>query len=206
MKPRPTTPGNPGLGKLIHQRRTACKMTQQELAKPLGISASNVSHIECGRVSLSIELLHRIADVLQVPLAYFFQTDEANGLGDSVEELREPNRYRPVRVIRPPNRKRLVDPGTRNVQWELLSPDHQRNMEFLLATYQPGARVGLMTHEGEECGILLEGTLEVVIEGEVHFLEKGDSIYFECTRPHEARNPSVDQIARAIWVVSPPSF
>ena len=63
----------------------------------------------------------------------------------------------------------------------------------------------LLTHEGEETGILVEGRLELVVGLETFILEAGDSYYFESTKPHRFRNP-FDVPARLISAATPANF
>jgi quercetin dioxygenase-like cupin family protein len=59
------------------------------------------------------------------------------------------------------------------------------------------------SHEGEECGVVLEGRLELRIDGSVYRLSEGDSFHFESTLPHGFRNPG-DGPARILWITTPP--
>ena len=63
----------------------------------------------------------------------------------------------------------------------------------------------MYTHEGEECGFVLEGKLEVVSEGKTYILETGDSIILDSTRPHKCTNIS-DGKTLVIWANSPPTW
>jgi quercetin dioxygenase-like cupin family protein len=55
--------------------------------------------------------------------------------------------------------------------------------------FQPGAASGKHTHPGEEIGYLLEGTLELTIEGKAPMrLKAGDAIFTPANTVHEARN------------------
>ena len=40
------------------------------------------------------------------------------------------------------------------------------------------------THDGQEFIYVLEGTMEVRLEEDVHLLEPGDAIYYDSTVPH----------------------
>jgi mannose-6-phosphate isomerase-like protein (cupin superfamily) len=82
-----------------------------------------------------------------------------------------------------------------------------RAITFLTEIYPPGADTGeeMLTHEGEETGILVEGRLELVVGLETFVLEAGDSYYFESTKPHRFRNP-FDAPARLISAATPANF
>ena len=68
-----------------------------------------------------------------------------------------------------------------------------------------GASDGAIEHEGEEVGYVVEGRLELTVDGESVVLEPGDSFFFESTRPHSYRNVG-DTVARVVWVNSPPTY
>ena len=52
-----------GIGNNIKLLRTLHRVTQQQLAKQLGISQTHMSNIEGGRVSVNLRLLMRIANL-----------------------------------------------------------------------------------------------------------------------------------------------
>jgi quercetin dioxygenase-like cupin family protein len=59
------------------------------------------------------------------------------------------------------------------------------------------------THQGEECGLVLEGRLEAIYDGDTYTLEAGDSIYIDSTKPHNMKN-AYDGRTIVVWVDSPP--
>ncbi|WP_293725693.1 helix-turn-helix transcriptional regulator [uncultured Phascolarctobacterium sp.] len=87
-----------GLGTNIKLLRTLRKVTQQQLAKQLGISQTHMSNIEGGRVSVNLRLLMRIANLFECRLddiiSGAFSTEEgvaASAVPDecySAEEVR----------------------------------------------------------------------------------------------------------------------
>ncbi|MCY1517950.1 HTH-type transcriptional regulator PuuR [compost metagenome] len=70
-----------------------------------------------------------------------------------------------------------------------------------------GADTGdeMLTHEGEEAGMLVEGRLELTVGSETYVLETGDSYYFESSKPHRFRNP-FDAPAKLISATTPANF
>lgn len=62
-----------------------------------------------------------------------------------------------------------------------------------------------LVHDGEECGIVLSGRLEIVFQDERFTLEAEDSLSFPSTRPHRIRNVARGE-STALWVITPPSF
>ena len=64
---------------------------------------------------------------------------------------------------------------------------------------------GVLRHDGEECGYVLEGCLELVVDNETHILNPGDSFFFNSDRPHSYRNPG-KVTTRVIWINTPPTY
>lgn len=54
------------IGSRIRQYRWKSKLSQEELAEAIGISATHMSHIETGATKLSLTVLANISDALKV--------------------------------------------------------------------------------------------------------------------------------------------
>ena len=78
---------------------------------------------------------------------------------------------------------------------------------MLKECYQPGAGTGkhAITHEGEECGIILSGRLEVTVGDQTALLVKGDAYYFKSGEPHQFRNTG-NEPCELITACTPPTF
>jgi uncharacterized cupin superfamily protein len=89
----------------------------------------------------------------------------------------------------------------------LLSPEAWGKMEVIMAELQPGYDTGeeMYTHQGEECGLVLAGTLETTVGAATYLLEAGDSIYFSSQIPHRFRNRGTETV-RTLWVNTPASY
>jgi transcriptional regulator with XRE-family HTH domain len=78
------------VGARIRTRRLLIGMNQETLAKALGLTFQQVQKYEGGANRVSASRLSQIADVLQVPIAYFFtDLDAAGGAGAAELEARE---------------------------------------------------------------------------------------------------------------------
>jgi mannose-6-phosphate isomerase-like protein (cupin superfamily) len=110
-----------------------------------------------------------------------------------------------AKVVRADQRKVLIYPGS-GIRNELLSPDLQRAIQLMWIVMPPGTDTGdFLVHEGEECGIVLQGTLEIWVGDERHVLNPGDAIYHPSSAPHRSRNVGeVDVIM--VGAITPPSF
>ena len=61
------------IGKRIKIIRIERGITQTNLAKALGISQTNMSNIECGRVSVTVQNLFKLHEILECTMAEFFK-------------------------------------------------------------------------------------------------------------------------------------
>ncbi len=190
------------LGERIRKRRKEQRLVLTELAELCTISPSFLSQIERDQANPSISTLHDIAVALGVTVGYFFaepqvisQNHVTNGLVKS-----------DVHVVRADKRKRLIYPKS-GIQNELLSPDLNREIQMMWVVLPPGTDTGdePLAHEGEECGVVLQGQVEIWA-GEDHFiLGPGDAIYQKSTIPHRSRNIGEEDVIIVV-AITPPSF
>ena len=176
------------LGAEIRRLRQSKGLTIRQVAERSGLSTGLISQIERDLNSPSVASLWQIANALETPIGYFLSEREAPA------------------VVRKDRRKKIRLP-TSNVTYELLSPDLQGKIEFLLVNTQPGeaAQNEFVSHPGEEYGFVIQGRLKVRLGKEEHILEKGDSIRFDSSIPHRFINEG-RSLAVSIWAVTPPSF
>lgn len=189
---------SPSLGAKIRQYRKSRRLTLTELAEQCNISPSFLSQIERDQANPSVATLHTIAEVFGLPLAAFFEGPAQTNYAASSETA--------ARVVRADQRKILIYPGS-GIRNELLSPDLKREIQMMRVVMPPGADTGdiPLVHEGEECGFVLQGQVEIWVGNEHYVLGPGDAIYQSSTIPHRSRNiGDVDVII--ITAITPPSF
>ena len=177
------------LGKGIRECRSAKGMTLKELAELTELSVSYLSQLERDSISPSLKSLAKISQALNVPIVSFFlkQNDP------------------PGRVVRREKRIKITLPDT-DLQYELLTPDVNRKVEFLLLRVEKGkGQDKLITHEGEEYVFIIRGKLEVKVGKERYVLRAGDSIYFDPSFPHTFNNMGEEEVIGVI-AASPPSL
>jgi transcriptional regulator with XRE-family HTH domain len=181
------------VGASVRELRVARQLTLQELAGSAGLSVGHLSQVERGLSSPSVDALRRIAQALGVTIGWFFRVPPAREAGNE-------GAY----IVRAGARRRLLfDSGITD---ELLSPHLGGRLEAILSRFAPGSSSGPepYTHRGEEVGVVVEGALELWIDGELFELRVGDSFAFPSTKPHRYRNPT-DREAVVVWVVTPPT-
>lgn len=201
------------LGEHIRAFRLEQGLTASELARRTEVSTSLISQVERGTSSPSVDVLQRIARALDIHIGELFDgpTDVhtghsragPNGRGNGGHLRGGAGR---ARLVRHDARKTISLPSSR-VRYELLSPDLQGRLEFILAEYAPGevADPVAFSHEGEESWHVVRGTAQFHFGDEIYVLEAGDTITFDSSVPHRAVNPG-DEPLVAISAGTPPSF
>ncbi len=185
-------PGESQVGGQIRELRRLKRMTLQQLADAVGVSVSHISQIERNRAKLPIGTLRSICDVLGVHITWFFPAETA-----AAPEERN-------FIVRAKHRRRMSFTGL-GINEELLSPNLSGPLELLMSTLEPGADSGEYNHDGAEAGVVVEGALELWIEGRYFRLEAGDSFSFKSTDKHRCRNPGAVP-AKVVWVITPPHY
>jgi len=192
-------PETQSLGARIRHYRKAQKLTLVELAERCNISSSFLSQIERDQANPSVTTLYAIAETLDVAMAAFF---EGPGVGNQIETPPQ----RSANVVRADQRKVLIYPGS-GIRNELLTPHLNGAIQMMRIVMPPGTDSGdtPFFHQGEECGLILQGQLETWVGDERFLLGPGDSIHHESDIPH--RNRVIGDI-EVIMVVAktPPSI
>ncbi len=88
------------------------------------------------------------------------------------------------------------------------APVAGRQMRMLREQYAPGVSFGadpIVHAEGEECGLVTRGTIELTVDGQISVLTAGDGYYFPTTLPHSFRNIGQDE-AEIISANTPANF
>jgi transcriptional regulator with XRE-family HTH domain len=186
-----------GIGDRLREERSKAGISQRELARRLGLSASLISQLESGQSRPSVGTLYAIVTELGVSLDHVIRgADHPDARDDA------PPAAGTSPVVRPTERAAIdLDSG---VRWEELAAAHEDGVDFLLANYEVGGAStpdrSLIRHEGREYGYVISGTLRVQIGFREHELQPGDSIAFDSTMPHRLFNEG-DEPVEAIWFV-----
>jgi transcriptional regulator with XRE-family HTH domain len=178
------------VGKQLKAVRTAFGLSQRELAKRAGVTNGMVSLIEQDRVSPSIGSLQKILAAFPMTMAEFF-TRDMEGRENVIFRADE-----------------LPDVGTGEIQYRLVAASrHDRKMSILWETYEPDTDTGedMLTHSGEEGGVVVEGELEITVAGNTWLLGPGDAYYFDSRLPHRFRNTGKVPV-RIVSANTPPSI
>jgi mannose-6-phosphate isomerase-like protein (cupin superfamily) len=80
-------------------------------------------------------------------------------------------------------------------------------MQIIHEQIDPGADSGkaMLTHESEEGGVVISGSVELTVNGQVYLLGAGDAYYFDSRLPHRFRNTG-KETCKLVSACTPPSF
>jgi transcriptional regulator with XRE-family HTH domain len=165
-------------------------LSQRELAKRAGVTNGTISLIEQNRVSPSVSSLKKVLDGVPMSLAEFFTLD----LQASPQMF-----Y---------SRDELTDIGDRDVSLRLVAARRpNRAMTIMHERYRPKADTGedMLSHKGEEGGVIVAGSIELTIGAQSRVLGPGDAYYFSSAVPHRFRNVG-DEPCEIISASTPPTF
>jgi len=181
------------IGRKLRQARKIKGLRLKQLADAVGCSESLLSKIENDKARPSLQMLHNIVGQLGITVGSLFT---------------EPDTHSSV-VKRPGERAiiRMDSMTADGVRLECLVPEEGGKALYgSIHIVEPGGgSAGAITHEGEEIGLVLEGSFELTVEGKPYTLHTGDSFFFESHLPHAYRNTG-DVTAKIIWINSPSTF
>ncbi|KIG17770.1 Transcriptional regulator [Enhygromyxa salina] len=163
------------IGPNIRRRRQALGLSLDALAQTSGVSSTMLSEVERGRKNPTVKLAYQIA----------------LSLGCSLTELLDNSEPASVSLVRASERRTLLDPDTEVVRHGL----RPGLLDLEVAWYElpPGqssGQIGPNRAGVVELITVLEGRAQVVLGGEVHTLEAGDSISYGPVSTTEYINPS----------------
>jgi transcriptional regulator with XRE-family HTH domain len=187
-----------GIGERLREERVNAGLSQRELARRLGLSASMISQIESGLSKPSVGTLYAIVTELDVSLDRVIRGE------DFASEERPPRTTTPPAppLVHPADR-RVIDLDS-GVRWEDLNAVAEDTVDFLHAIYEVGGAStpdqSLMRHHGREYGYVISGVLGIQIGFQEYELHPGDSIAFDSTHPHRLFNKGGEPV-HAIWFV-----
>ena len=178
------------VGERLRAIRGLRRATLRTIADRAGVSESFLSQVERGKASASIASLRRIA----------------GALGVTVTDLFEPSGPPRPRVLLRDERPSLAF-GILGRKL-LLTPHPLHHLEVFVSELDRGGSTGAEPYahgDSEELFVVLSGSVQLEVGGELHELEPGDSIDYRSSTPHRVVNTGDDR-AEVMWIISPPSY
>jgi len=179
------------IGQKIKELRLAKELTLKDLSEKADLSIGFLSQVERGMASLTVASLEKIAQVLEVDLAFFFtlpQKHEANimrSYGQEVFSVEESKYF-----------------------YRLASDLEGKSLEPVLIHLLPNQgreEISPYSHQGEEFVYVLEGILTVFMGDEEYKLNPGDSMHIFSSLPHEWAN-FTKKLVKVLCVRTPGIF
>lgn len=192
------------LGSRLRQAREHKRMTLRAMARAIGVSPGLVSQIELGTVTPSVGTLYNMASQLGIVLDDLF-------VGNGARSRRGPSNGFRVGGVRDGARDLIQRPGQRDVitlaggvTWERLTAGSDRDLDFLIVVYEPGAescpKDALTRHPAKAYVYELSGRMGIRLGFEEMELKPGESIAFDAQIPHRfwaiGKEP-----AKSLWSV-----
>src|SRR5215208_7089912 len=164
------------VGSRIRALREGMGYSLRDLAERSGVSAPMLSQVERGETSPTLAVAQKIAAGLDLTLSQLLRLDED----------------RHVVVVR--ERDRRIRRRRGHVLEELTPPLPGQRADVSEHKLAPGATTGAAddppVHEpgSRETAVVLDGTVELFIDGQRHELTEGDSVTFDADLPHHFEN------------------
>ena len=158
----------------IRELREISGLTVEEMARHTGVSVDEYMACEAGNRNLSIAFLYRCVLIFGVDMSDLLEGRSAklrsyaltrNGEGQRIEEAHHMVGYNLAADFR----NRIALPL------------------YMEIKYRPGAEfedIELVTHEGQECDIVIRGQMKIQIGSKTEILRAGDTIYYDSSIPH----------------------
>ncbi|WP_296427577.1 cupin domain-containing protein [Yoonia sp.] len=182
------------IGKKLQEVRKSRGLSQRELAARAGLTNGTISLIEQNKTSPSVASLKSLLDAIPMSMAEFFAT---------IEESGDPKYFYAVGEFTE------ISPqtGAGAVSLRQLGNATTHSLQILDECYPPNADTGpeLLSHVGEEAGIVISGCIEITVDRQVKVLGPGDGYLFDSRLPHRFRNPG-DVACKIISACTPPTF
>jgi transcriptional regulator with XRE-family HTH domain len=164
-------------GKRLKAVREAHGFSQRELAKRAGITNSNISMIEQGQVSPSVQSLTRILAAFPMTLAEFFAVDDNSKMSAffSREDLAATQIKSPQGI--------LIQQVARNFA------QRQLDMKLLQLPAHTSTELNFLP-ANDVCGLVVSGCPELMLGVELIKLQSGDGFYIQRGQFYRFKNPS----------------
>jgi len=202
------------LGERIRTARQNAGLTLRQLGAATGVSASLLSQIENDRARPSVTTLYNLVGTLGLSLDEVLDkpSEDTATVLSSTSGIDMDAGLARLEAAGGPVDQQLKHPGGRavlefdsGVIWEQLTNSLTPFVDHLLVTYPPKSSSSqsgkLYSHFGFEHIYMISGRLELQLEFDTCTLKAGDSIAFECGRPHIFRNNSETEPAVGVWFI-----
>lgn len=175
--------GMQDVGPALRSIRLRRGLSLTGVALDSGITKGFLSLVERGRTRVSVPVLLRICEVLDVSIGSLFTYPSEQVLHGGT----------PLYM------------GGLDLQEYLLTPSEEPHIQVMRTRMQPGGGSdGAYTLDTESIFVIVTlGRLELEVDGDTVVLDVGDATTFSARKSHNWRNPLATE-SEVLWVISPP--
>ncbi len=158
----------------IKELREIENLTQEEMAEKTGITAEEYALCEDGKSDLTFAFLYRCSQIFKVDVTDIIEgvsptlksyTVTRKGQGQPIEEAHGLQYFN----LAPSFVNRIAEPLYVKCDYEAGNEDKE---------------IEVTSHDGQECDIVISGSLKVKVGNHTETLFPGDSIYYDSSTPH----------------------
>ena len=158
----------------IRELRSVAGLDIHEIANEVGVTVDEYLACERGEMDLNFAFLYRCAQVFGVDVTDIIEGSSPKLAGYTVVRNGEGQK---------------IEQAHGMVYYNLASAFKNRIAEplFVRSVYSEEAQsrpIELTTHQGQECDLIIKGTLKVQIGNHVEVLHEGDAAYYDSGTPH----------------------
>jgi quercetin dioxygenase-like cupin family protein/ribosome-binding protein aMBF1 (putative translation factor) len=163
------------VGERVRAVRESRSLSLEDISQRTDLAVPFLEEIETGAAAPPLGVVIKLAKALDMKIGYFISGEEDRAFTIV--------RRDGGKVISRYDSKKGKHYGYEYVS---LAPHKKdRHMEPFMVTLAPAeTEEERSTHDGQEFIYVLEGTMEVRLGEETHYLEPGDAIYYDSTVPH----------------------
>ena len=158
----------------IKTLREIVGLSTADMALKTGVTEKEYLDCEAGKSDLNFAFLYRCALALNVDVTDIIEGSSPRLVGYTVTRKGEGQEIQKAHGMEYFN----LAPSFKNRIAEPL---------YVIAEYNDALQnkdIDLTTHEGQECDIVVSGTLKVQVGDHIEVLNEGDSIYYDSSTPH----------------------
>lgn len=160
-------------GDMLRAIREKRGFSLEELAARTGIERDALARLEAGEFMPPLGQIIKLSKALSLRIADVISPGEESFTIVKSDQRQSFSRFGKVRE------------ASYGYEYESLAARKKnRGMEPFIVTLHPSGADEPSTHDGQEFIYVLEGEMEVVIEGARDILKPGDSVYYDSTNAH----------------------
>lgn len=159
------------LGERIKQIRKGKKWTLQDLSEASGLSISYLSLLERGLNSPTIANLQKICQSLNITF---------NELISSLDD---------DKIFIPKEQRRTIFEDSGSVLYEAIS-EGNRHIKSICMTIFDSEEHASDRHIADEMGFIIEGSMDMTVDGKVYHMREGDALYISANSLHSFQKTS----------------